>query len=87
MWRTRNSTLLIRKVFINLNRTVVSAARVKELRELSGAPMMDCKRALSDPSVADDLELAIDWLRKKGIAKATNQSNDRIVSEGLIGKV
>ena len=47
--------------------------------------MMECKKALSDPSVGEDLSKAMDWLRKKGIARATNQNNERIVSEGLIG--
>lgn len=66
-------------------RCVVSAAKVKELRNISGAPMLDCKKALEDSEVNQDINKAIDWLRKKGIARATNKSNERIVSEGLIG--
>ena len=66
-------------------RFVVSAAKVKELRGITGAPMIDCKKALEDPEVTEDIHKAIDWLRKKGIARATNKSNERIVSEGLIG--
>ncbi len=48
----------------------VSAAAVKELRERSGAPMMDCKKALMADGVNGDMAKAIDYLRKKGLAKA-----------------
>lgn len=44
----------------------VTAKQVKELRDATGAPMMDCKKALSDPDV-DSIEDAIQWLRKKGL--------------------
>ena len=47
--------------------------------------MMECKKALTDPEVDGDIAKAMDWLRKKGIARATNKANDRKVSEGLIG--
>jgi hypothetical protein len=60
----------------------VSAGMVKELREKSGAPMMDCKKALMSAEVNGDLTLAMDWLRKKGIAKAS--SSDRVTKEGVI---
>jgi elongation factor Ts len=60
----------------------ISAAQVKELRELSGAGMMDCKAALSE--TGGDMEAAIDWLRKKGIAKADKKAG-RTAAEGLIG--
>lgn len=56
---------------------------VKELREKSGAGMMDCKKALADESVNGDLDKAMDWLRTKGIAKATSQAT-RSASEGAI---
>jgi len=56
---------------------------VKELREKSGAGMMDCKKALADDSVNGDLDKAMDWLRTKGIAKATSQAS-RSASEGAI---
>jgi elongation factor Ts len=60
----------------------ISAAQVKELRELSGAGMMDCKAALSE--TGGDIEAAMDWLRKKGIAKADKKAG-RTAAEGLIG--
>lgn len=58
----------------------ISASMVKELRDRTGAGMMDCKRALGETS--GDFEAAIDWLRKKGIAKAEKKSG-RIASEGM----
>src|SRR5918999_6492428 len=60
----------------------ISAERVKELREKTGAGMMDCKRALSE--VGGDLERAIDYLRQKGLADAAKRT-DRTASEGVIG--
>jgi elongation factor Ts len=60
----------------------VSAALVKELREKTGAGMMDCKRALGE--TAGDLEQAVDWLRKKGLAAAAKKAG-RIAAEGLVG--
>ncbi len=60
----------------------ITAALVKELREKSGAGMMDCKKALSENN--GDIEAAIDWLRAKGIAKADKKSG-RTAAEGLIG--
>jgi hypothetical protein len=51
----------------------ITAAQVKELRTKSGAPMMECKKALSDSEVNGDINKAMDWLRAKGIAKATSQ--------------
>jgi len=62
--------------------TQITAALVKELREKSGAGMMDCKKALTEN--AGDMEAAIDWLRAKGIAKADKKSG-RTAAEGLIG--
>ncbi|MDY0883030.1 translation elongation factor Ts [Dongia soli] len=62
----------------------ITAALVKELREKSGAGMMDCKKALSETS--GDLEAAIDWLRKKGLAAAAKKAG-RVASEGLVGVV
>ncbi|GJM22601.1 MAG: elongation factor Ts [Planctomycetota bacterium] len=61
--------------------TQVTASQVKELRDMSGAPMMDCKKALTEN--AGDLEKAGEWLRKKGIAKAAKKA-DREVAEGLV---
>ncbi len=59
----------------------VTAALVKELREKSGAGMMDCKKALSETN--GDMEAAIDWLRTKGLATAAKKSG-RVASEGLV---
>ncbi len=60
----------------------VSAQQVKELRELTGAGMMDCKAALAETN--GDMEAAVDWLRKKGISKADKKAG-RTAAEGLIG--
>jgi elongation factor Ts len=60
----------------------ITAALVKDLREKTGAGMMDCKRALSE--TAGELEQAIDWLRKKGLAAAAKKSG-RVAAEGLVG--
>jgi len=60
----------------------VTAALVKELREKTGAGMMDCKRALGDSG--GDIEAAVDWLRKKGLSAAAKKAG-RIAAEGLIG--
>jgi elongation factor Ts len=60
----------------------ITAAMVKELREKTGAGMMDCKSALSE--VGGDIEAGVDWLRKKGLSKAAKKS-DRVAAEGLIG--
>jgi elongation factor Ts len=60
----------------------VTAALVKELRERTGAGMMDCKRALSESG--GEIEAAVDWLRKKGLAAAANKAG-RVAAEGLIG--
>ena len=59
----------------------ISASLVKELREKTGAGMMDCKRALSE--TAGDVEGAVDWLRKKGLAAAAKKAG-RVAAEGLI---
>jgi len=60
----------------------ISASQVKELREKTGAGMMDCKKALQENN--GDMEAAVDWLRAKGIAKADKKSG-RTAAEGLIG--
>jgi elongation factor Ts len=60
----------------------ITAAMVKELREKTGAGMMDCKAALNETN--GDMEAAIDWLRKKGLAKAAKKAG-RVAAEGLIG--
>ncbi|MEO0328814.1 MAG: translation elongation factor Ts [Pseudomonadota bacterium] len=60
----------------------ITAALVKELREKSGAGMMDCKNALQEND--GDVAAAMDWLRSKGIAKAEKKSG-RVAAEGLIG--
>ena len=60
----------------------ISAALVKELREMTGAGMMDCKKALTES--AGDLESAKDWLRTKGLALAAKKAG-RVAAEGLVG--
>src|SRR6201987_4665209 len=60
----------------------ITASLVKELREKTGAGMMDCKRALSE--VQGDLEKAIDWLRTKGLSAAAKKAG-RVAAEGLVG--
>src|SRR5437764_9614774 len=60
----------------------VSGGLVKELRRKAGAGMMDCKRALGE--TAGDLEGAVDWLRKKGLAAAAKKAG-RVAAEGLVG--
>ena len=60
----------------------ISAAQVKQLRDMTGAGMMDCKAALAE--TGGDMEAAVDWLRAKGIAKADKKAG-RTAAEGLIG--
>jgi len=60
----------------------ITASLVKELREISGAGMMDCKKALGESD--GNLEAAVDWLRTKGLAAAAKKSG-RVASEGLVG--
>ena len=60
----------------------ISAGLVKDLREKTGAGMMDCKNALNE--TGGDIEAAVDWLRKKGLAKAAKKSG-RVAAEGLVG--
>ncbi len=61
--------------------TTISADRVKELREKTGAGMMECKKALTESN--DDFEKAIDYLRQKGLATAAKKAS-RSASEGLV---
>ena len=62
--------------------TNISASMVKELRDQTGAGMMDCKAALNESG--GDLEAAVDWLRKKGLSKAAKKAG-RVAAEGLVG--
>jgi elongation factor Ts len=62
----------------------ITAGQVKDLRDKTGAGMMDCKKALTETE--GDLESAVDWLRKKGLAAAANKAG-RVAAEGLIGLV
>ena len=59
--------------------TQITASLVKELRDKTGAGMMDCKSALQE--TAGDIEQAIDWLRKKGLSKAAKKA-DRVAADG-----
>lgn len=61
--------------------TAITAAQVKELREMTAAGMMDCKKALTECN--GDIEASVDWLRKKGLSKAAKKS-DRVAAEGLV---
>lgn len=60
----------------------ITAVMVKELREKTGAGMMDCKKALAE--VSGNIEEAVDWLRKKGLAAAAKKAS-RVAAEGLVG--
>ncbi len=60
----------------------ITASMVKDLREKTGAGMMDCKGALNE--TGGDIEAAVDWLRKKGLSKAAKKSG-RVAAEGLVG--
>ena len=62
----------------------ITAAMVKDLREKTGAGMMDCKQALTETN--GDIDAAVDWLRKKGLSKAAKKSG-RVAAEGLIAAV
>src|SRR5204862_2997753 len=67
---------------MELDMAEITASLVKELREKTGAGMMDCKKALNE--VAGDLEKAIDWLRTKGLSAAAKKAG-RVAAEGLVG--
>src|SRR6202048_4658166 len=75
-WRRNNRPIRISVM------VTISAQMVKELRERTGAGMMDCKGALNE--TAGDMERAVDLLRKKGLAKVARKAG-RIAAEGLIG--
>ena len=62
----------------------ISASLVKQLREMTGAGMMDCKKALGE--TAGEIDAAVDWLRKKGLAAAAKKAG-RVASEGLVAVV
>ena len=62
----------------------ISAQMVKELRESTGAGMMDCKKALAEAN--GDMEKAVDILREKGLGQAAKKA-DRLASEGLVSVV
>src|SRR5258708_22678209 len=62
----------------------ITASLVKELREKTGAGMMDCKKALNE--VQGDLEKAVDWLRSKRLSAAAKKAG-RVAAEGLVGVV
>src|SRR5262249_11933393 len=60
----------------------ITAALVKDLREKTGAGMMDCKRALTE--TGGSMDEAVDWLRKKGLSAAAKKSG-RVAAEGVVG--
>lgn len=61
--------------------TDITAAKIKDLREMTGAGMMDCKKALTETK--GDMEAAVDWLRTKGLAAAAKKAG-RVAAEGLV---
>lgn len=61
----------------------VDTASIKQLREQTGAPIVDCKKALEAAEVAGDLSKAADWLRKRGMASAAKKSGRR-AAQGLV---
>src|SRR5258707_4228417 len=67
---------------MELGMAEITASLVKELREKTGAGMMDCKKALNE--VHDDLEKPVDWLRTKGLSAAAKKAG-RVAAEGLVG--
>ena len=81
--RTVFASLLGKSKFSTVSPANVSAALVKQLREKSGAPMLECKKALAAEDVNGDLQKALDWLRAKGKARAANFA-ERKASEGLV---
>src|SRR6187200_2211619 len=62
--------------------STITATMVKDLREKTGAGMMDCKTALN--ATSGDMEAAVDWLRTRGLAKAAKKAG-RVAAEGLVG--
>src|ERR1700760_3726269 len=62
----------------------ITAGMVKELRDSTGAGMMDCKQALNETN--GEIDAAVDWLRKKGLSKAAKKAG-RVAAEGLLGAV
>jgi elongation factor Ts len=69
---------------MELRMAEITASLVKELREKTGAGMMDCKKALNE--VQGDLEKAVDWLRTKGLSAAAKKAG-RVAAEGLVGVI
>ncbi len=79
----RSSSLLLRPPATRHFAAAAPLALVKELRNASGAPITDCKKALEAEGVDGDLQKAFEWLRKKG--QATVMKNNRAANEGLVG--
>lgn len=69
------------EIIMSTSTVNISAAQVKELREKTGAPMMDCKQALTEAK--GDMEQAVVWLRKKGVSVAAKKAT-RVTSEGSV---
>eukprot|EP00624_Nannochloropsis_granulata_P001550 evm.model.NODE_17657_length_23989_cov_36.963066.5 len=81
--RARASSFLLGSPELNRAFATAPLALVKELRNASGAPITDCKKALEAEGVEGDLAKAFEWLRKKG--QATVMKNNRAANEGLVG--
>lgn len=69
----------------NAQRNLSTAKLIQELRKATGAPMVECKKAISDPEVNGDFTKATEWLRKHGSAKMSSKLAGRDASEGLVG--
>eukprot|EP00903_Cladosiphon_okamuranus_P009138 g8731.t1 len=83
-WSRAPSVVALRVLSMDNKAAKPNMALIRELREASGAPVVDCKNALEAEGVDGDIAQAFQWLRKRGIAKATSMA-DRSANEGLIG--
>ena len=77
----RDAAVILERLFMSTTTPNINAAQVRDLRDKTGAPMMDCKKALVE--TAGDMEKAIDWLRKRGTAIAAKKAA-RTTSEGSV---
>lgn len=79
--KTKN--IISKRLVLNAFFVTVTPGMVKKLRELTNAPMMKCKMALSDPDVNGDYQKAVHWLRKNGI-RAAEKTASRTANEGVV---
>ena len=83
--QTKSHTGSISSFFHSTTQHNSNAKLIQQLRKTTGAPMVECKKAISDPEVNGDFDKATDWLRKHGSAKMTSKLAGRDASEGLVG--